>query len=131
MPTSSGNTLLHKALATGNIGIIPDITASSTTVSTLQDPRASITVMSADSRADMPARRGIFALFLRTTYGLVCVSSLHGYQIRQRESIEVPQDYADLANVKPLPCKGIRHQVSIIRRSAWSAVGAIYVIKHV
>src|SRR5436190_15257255 len=58
-----GNTLLHKALATGNIGIIPDITAS-TTVSTLRDPRASITVMSAERARTCPLAKGYSPCFL-------------------------------------------------------------------
>jgi hypothetical protein len=62
MLTSSGNTLLHKALATGNIGIIPDITAS-TTVSTLRDPRASITVMSAERTRTCPLAKGYSPCF--------------------------------------------------------------------
>jgi len=43
------------------------------------------------------------------------LSSLHE---RMRRALISSPDYADLANVKPLPCKGSSLNIGIIRRSA-------------
>ena len=65
-----------------------------------------------------PLAKGILARFPGTTYGLVLREFTPQIWIGQREPTEVPQDYADLVGVKPLPSRRFFDHIGMIRRSA-------------